>query len=620
MIAHVITLRRTPLTLPFFDYLVPHELVDTIQVGQLVTIPFRSNTQYGVVKHIHKEHGESNKPTTALKAISSIVAQTPIISPEHLLFLEEVAELYHVSLGFVVKSNIPELPKKIVFEEHARAATHTLFDKPTLETYSGQSDKHTVIQKYLSTNGQTLVLVPEIEDIELIRAQLPIEQQKTAIGFHSNLKTKEYREQWLSVWKGEKKIIIGTRQALFLSFYNLESIIVDNEGHPSHKSWDMAPRFHTRDAALSLAKYEGAKLVLTTHTPTVESYYFALKHIYTAGATVLPHKPTIPYHIVDTTSERSGKNFLLLSNEVQRYITKTQGLIFLFLNKLGSSSYSACRDCGFVFKCSKCKRTYTYSEKKRLLSCSWCKMSEPAPLACPQCSGTGIYTIGHGTEKLEKELAAIFPDRPVLRIDSTSALKELVDVPANALIVGTQQAWNKITWDTLSAMVFVDADAALYSPEYKTTEYQWQHMHDALSKLPHSAELFLQTKHPDHALYRGLTDPDSFYTNELSTRKLFGYPPFYFMVKMFASAPTETAIHSEANEVYRQLLKLTKTLENITITPNLAMVPPFQKGVYWHVIIAKIGYRNYKQLIREIVKIIPHNWKVDLNPNTLLSL
>src|SRR3989338_3012969 len=523
MIAQVILPLRTPLALPWFDYVVPVSLEPEIKIGQLVEVPFRNHNEFGIVRSV----GKNSETKQKLKPLSAIFSNHPLLSANQLLFLEELSALYHTSLGFLLKTNLLPLQKRKL-KALAKEITESIppppplktFQKPLLFTYSNNETRGKYIFEHLSTDGQNLILVPEISEIETIKQLVSKKILDDVVVVTGDTTPKELFEIWKQIWLEEKHTVLGTRRALFLPWHNLQTIILDDEGNTNYKSWDMAPRFHTRDAAVYLAKHHGANLHLLSHTPSVETYYFAKREVYQSVTKEITFPPTHHYSIVDVAGERRGGNYGILSEEVVEAIKKNKTRdIFLFLNRRGSLNYVACRDCKTVFECPKCHRPLAYFDDKKKLLCHYCNYTEPMRATCPRCNGFTLAMYGAGTQQVEREIKMMLGAsdlHSIERLDSDSPHHKpstygLEPTASPHLIIGTQLAWDKINWKTLGLMVFVDADISLFVPEYKITENLWQQMRDARYRLSENAELFVQTRHPDHFVFQALGNPPSFY-------------------------------------------------------------------------------------------------------------
>ncbi len=619
MIAAVVPVKRGKITLPFFDYVVPDDLADKIKIGQLVEIPLRSKNESGVVRSL--AHTSSIKN---LKYINKIIHERPFFNPESLKFLEEISELYHTSLGSIIKSALPPMQKrmlnKLIVQATEPITGKKIFQKPKLFIYNNLDDKKSYLKKIISTAGQTLIIVPEAADVNEIVELLP--NQKSIGIVTSYLSNKDLFSAWIKIWQGETKIILGTRRALLMSYANLETIIIDEDWSPSHKSWDSAPRLHARDAAIIAAKYFGAAVHIIGHTPTVENYFFARHNVYDHQREAILPRPLFP-NLIDMRHETGMKNFGSLSLILQDAITAAKnGSIFLYCNRRGSASYVMCRDCSAVLRCSKCQQAQTYHESRGEMACHYCRIAQPMPAGCVGCGGVNLMYYGKGTEAVLREIKKLLPDdkREIINIENSEETLKLIKPEKNQIIIGTQLAWSHLNWKNISLMAFIDADTPLFVPEYRSAEHLWDLLHDAAFRMNETGSLYVQTNHPEHPVYASLPNPEAFYVAELEQRKNFGYPPYKYLLKLFLGATTKESGKAESERLFRQLNGLTKEPTDTKITPPLELFPPIQKGRYWQAIILKLSYTDYKRQLRSIMKIVPENWKVDPNPNTLLSL
>lgn len=611
------------MSLQFLDYSVLEWDKTKIKIGQLVKIPFRNKEEFGVVLKIKP----SDSPNIKTKPITEIVFTEPILAKEQLDFLTDISEFYHVSLGFLLKGNLLPLQKtklkKVSSSGRLADGVARKPTKPTVFIHKNEPEKTEIILKKIST-GQTLILVPELTAIKKITDLLPENILNRAITVTSELTVKELFVKWLQIWSGGKDIVIGTRTALFFPWFNLKNIILTDEGNANYKSWDMAPRLHARDAALFLSKHHGAELSLLSHTLSVESYYFAKNKVYKTENDFIIQPLNKTTEIVDIKSERRGGNYSLVSVDVLNEFKKNKtGDVVFFLNRRGSAGYVGCRDCGNVLKCPHCKLSLTYHQNKNILSCHYCEFSEPMPVVCKNCNGVNVATHGAGTqlaEELIKKITVATNDpRPIIRIDSDENELAKLNPDKDQIIICTQLAWPYLAWKKIKLFVFLDADAPLFIPEYKIIENLWQQIRDVQYKLTEGSAFLIQTGYPEHLVFKSLYDPDLFYSEQLAERRVLGYPPYKFMLKLFAGNPKSAIIEGEAEKIKNNLLGLTKGLPGVKILGPLETSPYYHGGQYWQVILAKIGYENYKQNTKLIVANLPDNWKIDPNPNSLLS-
>lgn len=629
MIVRVILAKRMPLSLPFLDYSVPEKIQHTVKIGQLVKIPFRRKEEFGVIFDLQNT---TEQAETKLKPITEIVFEKSIISKEQLTFLKDISEFYHVSLGFLLKTNLIPLQKRKLqkltesnssLESASLAKKEIAPSKPTLSLYKTVEEKTEILLSQIKkASGQILILVPEINSIEKIKKLLPETILNKTITITGGLNNKELFSKWLQIWSGEKNIIIGTRSALFLPWLNLQHIILDDEGNPNYKSWDMAPRLHTRDAALFLSKSHGAKLTFTAHTPSIETLFFAQKKVYTSHNTEIAAIQK-PVDIVDMRTQRRLKNFSLLSHDLLETYKKIKtGDIFFFINRRGTVSYVGCRDCGNVLKCPSCNLSLTYHQNTNQLSCHYCHYTATMPLACAKCQGTNVNMYGAGTqlaEDLIKKITSSNDSRAIIRIDSDENDLEKLKKTGDKIIIGTQMAWAHIDWSKIKLMAFLDADSSLFIPEYKIVENLWQQIRDAQFNLSPDSQLAIQTSHPEHLVFASLFDPMSFYKAQLEERRILGYPPFKFLVKFATGTTTEQTTTQETKKLATELINLTKNSSDITILGPWETSPYHYNGQYWQVILAKISYENYKKNTKLLLSQTPDSWKIDPNPNSILS-
>lgn len=614
-----------PLSLPFLDYEVPDELKKRIKIGQLVKIPFLKSEDFGVVMDTKSALAKNN---IKIKFIKELVFDEPILSKEQLCFLREVADFYHTSLGFLLKTNLLPLQKnkiknlslkKINFYDAGKKPT-----KPTVFTFKNIGAKAKfILDKISDCDSQILYLVPELTFIEKIQNLLSPKLLFQSTIITSELSSKELFRRWVQIWSGEKQIVIGTRRALFLPWFNLKKILLDDEANANYKSWDMAPRIHTRDAALFLSKHHSAELYLLSHTPSVETYYFAEQKIYSnSSPDIIPPIKNNPVEVIDLKTERRLGNYNFLSNYLLAEFKKTSNAdIFFFINRRGTANYVGCRDCGNVKKCPNCRFSLNYHQNENILKCHYCQYSEPMQTTCSVCHGVNMAMYGTGTQLAENTIRKILGNsdkRPVIRIDSDEKNSERLKTEDNKIIIGTQLAWPYVDWSRIKLLAFLDADASLFIPEYKITENLWQLLRSALYNLPDGAKFIIQTNHPEHIVFKSIKDPLLFYQEQLKERQMLGYPPFKFLLKMFFGHHKKEEAEKEVIKTHRYLLNLTAANQSIKIVGPLEATPYCHEGQYWQIILAKLKYETYKQSVKLLLSNLPGNWKADPNPNSIL--
>ncbi|PIT88770.1 MAG: primosomal protein N' [Candidatus Magasanikbacteria bacterium CG10_big_fil_rev_8_21_14_0_10_36_32] len=623
MLVQIAPIKRLPLSRNIFDYTADKEIADQIKIGQLVKMPFRNSVEFGVITSINQT---SSTTITKLKKIQEIVFAEQILTEAQLGFLEELSVFYRTPLNFLLKSNLLPLQKRKITKisiEKIKNKIKQKFDRPKIFIYSTINEKKDYLKNNIEKIGQTLILVPEIKQLRELIGDLPAEIQKKCFVVTSEMSDKEMFELWLNIRNNPKAIVLGTRRALFLPWTNLTSIFLDDEGNPDYKSWDMAPRFHTRDAVIMLAKWQTAQVHFLTHTPSVETYYFADKKVYKSDK--LEIKPfRRRFRLIDIKQERRGGNYELLNDDLLNDIKNTiDGDIFLFINRRGDAGFVFCRDCGFVFKCVQCQRPLTYYKNEETIRCHYCRTTQKMPERCDKCDNVTLVHMGTGTAGIETALKKNIDLKKfkIMRIDSASETpNELYNNKQQKIIVGTEYAWGRIDWSQIKLMAILDADMSLIVPEYKAPEYLWQGLRTAEYRLPADSKIYIQTNYPEHPVFQALYQPEKFYQEQLKERRLFKYPPYNFLLKIFYGNTSETAAATAGQKVLSLLQHLTKDQNQIKISCSLESTPRFFRRQYWRIILIKIGYEQYKKNVKLIIKNLPDDWKVDPNPNSLLSL
>lgn len=619
MIARIIPIKRLPLKFYYFDYLIPDRFEGNIDVGQLVSIPFRNKIEFGLILSLHKN---SQTKCEKIKPVESILIKQPLLSPAQINFLTEIAEFYHTPIGFLLKTCLLPLQKrkiKLISESIAVLPKKQppQARKPKLINCTARNDCASYIFDNLDKSSQNLILVPELYQID----QLAVCLNDSRIDvFSRDTSDKKYFDLWLRVRSGEAITIIGTRRALFLPWSNLTNIFIDDEGNPNYKSWDMAPRIHARDAAFILCKHTGARLHLLSQAPSVESYYFAQKKVYDQNGKVsaLQNKNI---ELIDMASERRGGNYSLLSDDLLEQIKSANNDVLLFINRIGSAKLVACRDCGHIFKCNKCCRPFTYFSEKKLLSCNFCKDEQTLPSSCPDCRGLNFRFFNQGVEGVAADLRKKIADENILLVDKISP-RDIASLKRNEkkVIIATEFVWPHLNWNNLSVFAFVDPDAAFYTPEYKAAEELWQFLRKAQCSLLPDARLIIQTRRPDHPVFAGLIKPTIFYNFELETRLFFGYPPFNYLTRAYFGHENRAAAIAAANNALLNIRNLTKGDNNVKISNPIMSFPEFAKGKFWQIILMKLPYSGYKRAAKKIFSVLPEEWKVDPNPNNILGI
>lgn len=628
MFARIAPLKRLPKQFSVCDYLVPIELEPIIQTGQLVTIPFRKSKIFGLVLSLETSSQYAQK----VKPIDTLVHEVPFLRESEIEMFQHLSQIYHDPLGSLLESALPPLQKrKLAHIELIPLPKHISSHKTIqFEQYMSEQDHIQILQKFFGK--QTLFLVPEIHRIEPL-AKL-FADKKIAI-WHSELSPKQKFATALQIRNGEVDIIIGSRSAVLLTFFDLRHIVIVDEEHKDHKNEEAAPRFSVKDIAPLIADNHGAEITLTSAHPSSETYYHLYQHEYTIPGVKIESNKTIGIiHVpnkdaptfIDLKTELHGhKTDYFLSSPVQEQIATASRDVFLFLNRRGSATSIFCQSCGYKDACPTCNNARVYHESKKILLCHYCKTSSPIPLMCPQCGTTILQLRGYGTQELEKTLhrLQIETSAQIIRMDSDVDEKlrtELLCKPGKKIIIGTEIVFQYLDWSTIDLTVCINLDRMLTTPEFGGEEKLWHLLQYLQYARTDHSRLYIQTHNPEHIFWKTLNDADLFYRTDLKRRKAFSYPPYSYLLKYMYGAKTSIEAKKQSIELKKRISELlTNQGKNATIYDPLELHPHFYRKQYWYGIIVLLEPNTWMTEARKINALLDERWKVDPRPNSILN-
>jgi primosomal protein N' (replication factor Y) len=410
-------------------------------------------------------------------------------------------------------------------------------------TGSGKTEIYLrAIEEVLAQGREAIILVPEISLTPQLLSRFKDRFGDNLALLHSGLGKGERHDQWRRIWKGEVKIAMGARSAIFAPFKNVGIIILDEEHDPSYKQEEKL-KYHARDMAVVRAKQAETTLLLGSATPSLESFYNTEKGKF--RLLNLPEriegKPLPKVEVVDVKREEG-----LLSEKLKAALKKNIGdkkQSLLFLNRRGFANFILCPDCGLTFKCPNCSVTLTYHLKDRSLQCHYCDYRIPAPGDCPKCQGHRLQGMGIGTERLEQEIKLLFPEAEVERMDhdTTSRRRSHVQIlkrlesGSTDILVGTQMIVKGHDFPNVTFVGVVSADTSLHFPDFRSSERTFQLLTQVAGRAGRGeafGEVVIQTYNPDHYSILRAKDHDyiGFYQEEIQFRKALEYPPFSRMI------------------------------------------------------------------------------------------
>lgn len=445
-----------------------------------------------------------------------------------------------------------------------------------------------LIQNAIDKGKQVLFLLPEIALTTHILSRLSAYFGEELGVYHSKYSNNERIEIWKKVASGKYKVVIGARSALWLPFQHLGAIIIDEEHDGSYKQTEPSPRFHARDAAIYLGGLHGAKVLLGSATPSIETLHNVQSHKY--GYVPLKQRhlgvslpEIIPVNARNTQASLSPILTVDLLSAIQDTVKEGKQVI-LFQNKRGYAPFLLCSSCGFVPQCKNCDVSLTYHKATDKLHCHYCG-SKAAPVKhCPQCGNAAINARTFGTEKIEEDLQRIFPHFKVGRMDwdsmSTKGKQvKLMDDFASGkmdILVGTQMVVKGLDFENVSLVGILSADSLLSFPEFRVHERAFQLMEQVSGRAGRQdgkGKVIIQTLKAQHPIIRYVIDHDlrSFFQFEMAYRQQFSYPPFCRLIKIVFKHKDAKKAGEGAYTFAKQLSEKVSELQ--ILGPAEAMVP-----------------------------------------------
>jgi len=498
-----------------------------------------------------------------------------------------------------------------------------------------------LIDEALKINKSVIFLVPEIAlTRQSLILLLNIYKDKVAL-LHSALSDGERHDTWLAIKQGEKKIVLGTRSAIFAPVENLGLIIIDEEQDTSYKSSSNL-KYHAKDVARYRCAKENAFLLLASATPDTESYYKAKKGIYKlVKLTNRYNNAVIPsVYIEDMRKDDQNVSKLLgerLRNEISKNLENKQQTI-LFMNRRGYRIFLMCRNCSNVIMCPNCSVSLTlHNSKEKKLVCHYCGYTSTPPSQCPTCNSNHLMYYGYGTQKLEEEINELFPNAKVLRMDSDTVSKKgshdkILTAFKNKdadILIGTQMVAKGHDFPDVTLVGVVTADSSLYMSDYRAYERTFSMLTQVIGRAGRSklkGRAIIQTYTPYHEVLNLSTtqDYEKFYDGEIALRKAAIYPPFCSIAMFTLSSASENLLNQSAlffNTALEKLLNA-NPIKMIVYGPFDAPIYKLN-GVYRKRFVIK--YKNTassRAIFKEIIKKVEHNdskvnLSIDINSESI---
>ena len=493
----------------------------------------------------------------------------------------------------------------------------------------------------LSEGRGVIVMVPEISLTPQLISIFTARYGSKISVFHSAMSMGQRMDEWQRIKEGKSLIAIGTRSAIFAPFSDLGLIIIDEEQEHTYKS-EKTPRFHTRDVARFRTAYHKGLLCLGSATPSLESFTAAKSGKYSLysikkryGNAVLPQVETVDMR-EEILSGNNGVFSRSLYEAVNEAISENRQAIIL-LNRRGHNTYVSCPACGYVATCPNCSVSLTYHSANKRLMCHYCGYSEPQPQKCPECSGEHIKFLGLGTQKAQEEISALFPDARILRLDADSTVNR--DSYSNYLsafsrgeydiLLGTQMVAKGLDFPNVTVVGVLGADSAMYSDDYRSFERTFSLLTQVIGRAgrgENTGKAIIQTVNPESNLIELAKnqDYDTFYNEEILTRKLMIYPPYCDICVVatrssFSNASAD-AIRMIFDNIKELLSKEYADIKLIVLGPAPSAIPKVNNKYKHRMIIKCKNSARLREMLKKAINVkltVDTVVSVDFNPETI---
>lgn len=500
-----------------------------------------------------------------------------------------------------------------------------------------------LIDKAIEDNKDVIVLVPEIG---LTSQMISIFQKRygnIVAVIHSGLSLGERNDEYKRIDRGEAKIVIGTRSAVFSPVHNLGLIVMDEEQEYTYKS-DRTPRYHTKDVANFRAKYNKALFLMISATPSIESYSNAMAGKYTLceideryGEAKLPDVVC-----VDMKNEMKNGNRSPISVKLKELLQETldnKKQAILLINRRGYNTFIACNDCGHVLTCPNCSISLTYHSDSRLLTCHYCGFTKVLDNKCPECNGDNVRYSGYGTQRIEHELELLFPSARIMRMDADSTstkfshdrIFESFKNQEYDFLIGTQMVAKGLDFPNVSLVGIINADNSLYDENYNSSERSFDLITQVIGRSGRrdgNGKAVIQTINPYNQTIEFASKQDfkGFYNNEIMLRKALVYPPYCDIYSISFVGENENTVALSAKKFFEILKELNADNREklIVLGPGPAKLSKLNNQYRYRLSVKCKNSKNIRELINEIINGIRKikefkdiSITVDLNPYDL---
>ena len=635
--------------------------------GTRVVVPLMKKEVRGVVLRPHTDP-IAPELTEKIRPISAVVDNAPLVTPEQLHLWQWMSSYYMCTPGEVMAAALPGgLDKRLIAPPKRRRVTLAPYDGPIEPehpltpaqqksadeignfftngrsivllhgvTSSGKTEVYIhLIREQLRRGKNILYLVPEIALTTQLTTRLQRIFGDQLLVYHSRFSDAEREQIYHAAAKSEPHVVLGARSAVFLPLQHLGLVIVDEEHDPSYKQEEPAPRYHARAAAIMIAREQGANVLLGTATPSVESYHLAQRGTY--GLVELHERyaglqlPDI--RLIDLKRQYTRKemydHFSDPLVERIREVLAANKQVILFQNRRGYAPQLQCTSCGRIPRCVQCDVPMTVHRQAGEMRCHYCGYHTPMPTRCPDCGGE-MRIVGFGTERLEEEIQALFPEARVLRMDldttrNRNAYQDIINRFARHecdILVGTQMVTKGLHFDDVQLVAVLQADSILNQPDFRAYERAYQMLEQVAGRAGRKGqqgEVFIQTFDPDNPILDFVRRHDykALYAQQISERQHFDYPPFHRLIRLQIRDHNSGRAHRVAGELQDYLHRIFGSRISGVIIPAVERIQAYTVRELTLRIEQQANLSEAKRRLREA---IDHIFSISSNKNTKLII
>ncbi|TRZ95042.1 primosomal protein N' [bacterium] len=598
-----------------FDYIVPDELAQKISAGCRVKVNFSNRIIVGYVVGLTRRSKISN-----LKNLLTLIDATPLLDKKMLELTQELSDYYVCSWGEAIETALPEGIRKgkpVCIKDTVKKTGAVIGTKAMLlHDLGGLARWKIYLNQIKATleNGQTAVIIlPDIEAV--FRTKKIIEEQLGCSYVLLYRKQPKEIEEWEKIKQGRIELVIGTRSAVFAPLPNLGLIIIDDEHSQVYKQ-DQVPHYHARKVAMMRSKIEGARVILGSVSPALESILSARKKQIDYRLLSRSKKlPEIKILNMKNLPALDKKNKLILSRYLSDNILATitgKGKVLVFINRRGFATFTYCHSCGKALACPRCNVNLVFHFAGRLLVCHRCNFTMPLPDICPSCNAGYIKYTGLGTEKAESELARIFPQARIKIIDSACQL----DLKEADIFISTESIIGKVDC-SFELIAVLSIDSSLNRIDFRAPEKAF-FLLSGVSGLTEN-KIIIQTNLPHHYLFKAIENnqPEVFFDQELKQRKQLSLPPFTHTCLVKLRGKVEAKIKEASTALFSKLTVANKD-KSIKIVANTAGQPLKLRGnFYWQILLKSNSVSKLSKFLKIHLKDFRHSGiivTVDMDP------